>query len=336
MSLPQYINLSAEEKNELLFRASASTKISPILLEKDFWVCWLLDQIFQMKESHNIIFKGGTSLSKSYGLIQRFSEDIDLTINKSIFSEGIIEADLSGKQFARLLESYDEKAIDFIQNSFRKNLEALIRKGLSSQPWSLTQDTSEKKNLRFFYPTVINAADNPYVEQSILLEMGIRGGTNPCEDKTVKSYIAEQFPNILQESRTIIRTLSPIRTFWEKITLLHAENHRPETKELGDRMSRHYYDVYKMIQANITELALKDMDLLDDVIENKKKYFRRAWAQYDSAKPGTLNILPNKALMAYLEADYKKMEQMIFGEIPSFARVIHTIQEFEKSFNSCS
>ncbi len=332
--MPQYIDLSSEEKNELLFRASAATKISPILLEKDYWVSWLLNLIFQMDESKNMIFKGGTSLSKCYGLIQRFSEDIDLTIDKTIFAAGAIIDNLSGKKFEKLIESNDAKAIDFVQNVFRKNLEKSILQALGSdQKWSLSQDNLEKKNLRFFYPSIVRATDNFYVGQSVLIEIGIKGDIYPCEDTDVRSYVEAQFDNVLEEKHTKIKTLSTVRTFWEKITLLHAENNRPKTKLLGDRMSRHYYDVHKMIKASISDLALKDMPLLSDVIINKKRYFRASWAKYEEAKPGTLKIIPNETLMKSLEQDYEKMEQMIFGEIPGFLEIINSIKEFEEKFN---
>ena len=332
--MPQYIDLSSAEKNELLFRASASTKISPILLEKDYWVSWLLNLIFQMDESKDMIFKGGTSLSKCYGFIQRFSEDIDLTIDKSIYSEETDSTNLSGKKFEKLLESNDAKAIHFVQNVFREKLEDLIHQALKpDQKWSLSQDTSEKKNLRFFYPSIISAVDNAYVKQSVLIEIGVRGDVYPCQDKEVKSYVEEQLPALLVEKHTKIKTLSPVRTFWEKITLLHAENNRPETKLLGDRMSRHYYDVHKLIEAGVSDLALQDMPLLTDVITNKKKYFRASWAKYEEAKPGTLKIIPNETLMKSLELDYQSMEQMIFGVVPKFSEIVQSIEKFQKQFN---
>ena len=157
-------------------------------------------------------------MSKCYGFIQRFSEDIDLTIDKSIYSEDTENTTLSGKKFEKLLEINDAKAIHFVQNVLREKLEDLIHLALKSdQKWSLSQDTSEKKNLRFFYPSIISAVDNTYVKQSVLIEIGVRGDVYPCQDKEVKSYIEEQFPALLIEKHTKIKTLSPVRTFWEKL-----------------------------------------------------------------------------------------------------------------------
>ena len=287
-----------------------------------------------MDESKNMIFKGGTSLSKCYSLIQRFSEDIDLVIDKSIFPEGKKIEGLSGKKFEKLLKITKEKAVDFIQNTFKAKLEESIRQALPNQEWKLSPSQKDGGNLEFFYPCIISTADNSYVKQFILIEMGVKGDIYPCEDKEVKSYAEAQFPELLKEKHTKIRTLLPIRTFWEKITLLHMENNRPKTKELGDRLSRHYYDVHRMIKAGISDMALKDMSLLNDVIINKKAYFRAAWAQYDKAQPGTLKIIPNEALMESLVVDYESMRQMIFGEVPEFSEIIQSIQRFEGLFNS--
>jgi hypothetical protein len=337
LRLPQYINLTSPEKIEILRKTSALTKISPNLLEKDFWVSWILNKIFELELSHHLIFKGGTSLSKCSGLISRFSEDIDITINKALFSGEIDDQTLSGKQFERLLKSNDQKAIDFVQNKFKTALEDAIKIHLpDQQQWQLIPDELEPKNLRFHYPRAITTQENPYIKQSVLIEIGVRGDIVPFENKGVISYIEENFKDLLETSQTPIKALSPIRTFWEKITLLHAENNRPQDKQLGDRMSRHYYDVYQMTLADIHHQALEDLSLLHDVISNNKKYFRSSWARYEEAVPGTMKITPNDNLLRHLETDYKSMASMIFGNIPSFSDVIGSIKKFEEEINLLS
>src|SRR3990167_1748670 len=130
-------------------------------------------------------------------------------------------------------------------------------------------DETEPKNLRFLYPSIIKTFDNPYVKQSVLLEFGVRGEISPFETKTVTSFIDGVMKDILVGENAPIRTLSPVRTFWEKITLLHGENNRPQEKLFGDRLSRHYYDVHQLVKKGISENALTDLTLLLDVIEHK-------------------------------------------------------------------
>lgn len=333
--MPQYIDLNIFEQNEILVRTSAQTKISPLLIEKDFWVTWLLKIIFQIEQSKILVFKGGTSLSKCYRLINRFSEDIDITMDKNAFSQNT-SVPSSGKQFQKMLKANDKQAIDFVNNILKKELEAAIEKHIPKDSWRLETDKDEPKNLRFHYPSCLTLQDEVYVKQSILLEAGIRGEIYPCEEKQITSYIEQSFSNLDTGPITNIRTLSPIRTFWEKITLLHAENKRPEDKKIGDRMSRHYYDTHQLIHAQIAEKSMARMDLLTDVIKNKSIYFRSSWAQYETAIPGQLQIYPNDRLLEILRNDYKQMQLMIFGDIPSFDQILNSIKQFEDSFNAFS
>ena len=334
-NVQRYIDLTAPEKNELLIRTAALMGISPTLLEKDFWVSWILTHIFQLPFSNHLVFKGGTSLSKCYGLIQRFSEDCDITIDKTLFSESIDDPLLSGKQFQRLLELADKQAIDFIQQTFMTVLAKSITESLPTEStWQLLPDEFEPKNIRFYYPVATSTHEHPYIKQSVLIELGIRGDVYPCEEKNVISYVESKFLDLLDSEQTPIRTLLPIRTFWEKITLVHAENNRPEGKAIGDRLSRHYYDIYQLIQAHIDDEALEHIDLLHDVIAHKKKYFRAAWANYDTAIPGQLIIYPHEKLLKELEKDYKNMNLMIFGSVPSFDEILNSIQDFQTKMNS--
>lgn len=329
----QFINFNAAEKNELILRVSSHLNIIPVLVEKDFWVSWLLNKIFQQEISKDITFKGGTSLSKCFGIISRFSEDLDLTLNRKIFNEGMEGHDLSRKALERLIDSNDRLASDYVTHTFQPILEKVIQSDLGEKGWQIIPDEAEPKNLRFFYPSVIKTFDNPYVKQSVLLELGVRGEITPFETKTVTSFIDDIMKDILIGETAPIRTLSPVRTFWEKITLLHGENNRPKEKAFGDRLSRHYYDVHQLVEKGIAEDALNDLSLLKDVIEHKKKYFRTGWAKYEEAIPGTLVIYPQENLRELLDEDYRKMEQMIFGPLPSFAKILESIKDFEEKVN---
>ncbi len=331
--MPQFIDLDSAEQNELILRVSSQLKIAPILVEKDFWVSWLLNKIFQQDISKDITFKGGTSLSKCFGIISRFSEDLDLTINRDIFNEGKDDQELSRKALEKAIASRDRLASAYVTSIFKPTLEKTIQTDLGSKSWQIISDESEPKNLRFVYPSVLKAFDNTYVKQSVLMEFGVRGDIAPFEIKTVTSFIDKIMGDILEAESSPIRTLSPHRTFWEKITLLHAENNRPQEKPSGDRISRHYYDVHQLITKGVADLALHDLTLLQDVIEHKKKYFRAGWARYEEAVPGSLKIYPQDALRKVLIEDYQEMEQMIFGLIPSFNEILETIKEFEETLN---
>jgi predicted nucleotidyltransferase component of viral defense system len=331
--LQQFIDLDVIAKNELLLRASSRRSISPLLLEKDFWVSWILNIIFQMPNSNNFIFKGGTSLSKCFNIINRFSEDIDITIDKNLFSNNYSIEGLSNNKLQKLIEDVDKKAILYVHEEFSTQLIKKIHEQLKNEKeWDLLIDHKDPKSLRFYYPNPIELMESSYVHQSVLIEIGVKGDVFPSEEKIVTSYVEEEFRELLKISTTPIHTLSPLRTFWEKITLLHAENNRPRVKT-GDRLSRHYYDVYQLIKAGVFDEAKNNMELLKDVIKNKTLYYRSAWARYEEAYPGSLNITPNIELRKLLEKDYEKMKSMIFGEAPSFTDIMYSIAFCESTLN---
>jgi len=328
-----FISLSDAEKNDLILRTSAQLKISPVLIEKDFWVSWLLNKIFSLQMSRDFTFKGGTSLSKSYDIVSRFSEDIDLTIDRKIFSAETDETSLSSKGFQRLIDSNDKSGSHFVNKIFKPELEKTIITSLNNRKWEIATDEDESKNLRFYYPTTQKQIDNSYIQQSVLIEFGVRGEITPSDNRLITSYVDQNFSDLLSFEKMPIQTLSPKRTFWEKITILHAENNRPHDKMIGDRLSRHYYDIYQLIHKGIANSALTDIRLLHDVIEHKKKYFRSAWAKYEDAVPASLKIYPNPHLIELLKRDYKQMEGMLFGDIPSFDLIMKSIKDFETRIN---
>lgn len=174
----QYINLSQEEQYELLTRASASTKISPLLVEKDFWVVFLLNNIFLSSLANDLTFKGGTSLSKCFNIISRFSEDIDLTIDSSIFNDSNMKPFLSQNDIKRLLEKNNTLANEYVFEKFIPILSHEINKYLDASLWNFKQDEQEPKNIRFFYPSVVTLTNN-YIKSSILIELGVRGKISP-------------------------------------------------------------------------------------------------------------------------------------------------------------
>ena len=328
-----FIELSTDEQNDLILRTAAKLNIAPILIEKDFWVSWLLNKIFSLQIAKDITFKGGTSLSKCYSIISRFSEDIDLTIDRNLFVGDTINTGLSGKGFQRLIKETDLEGSVFVNDIFTPKLKESIGSILKERSWSIARDENEHKNLRFFYPSSQKQAENDYVRQSILIEFGVRGDITPSEDNYVSSYIEQSFSGLLSLEQAPIRTLSPIRTFWEKIALIHSENNRPKDKQFGDRLSRHYYDTYQLIHKGIAEKALKDISLLHDVIRHKSKYFKSSWATYETAAPPTLSIYPNDILKQKLKEDYKQMEGMLFGNPPSFDEVLESLKKFQNDLN---
>ena len=273
---------SSVEDRRLAFEQAASKRqLSPQILEKDFWVCWTLKQLFTLPTiGEHLIFKGGTSLSKVFKVIERFSEDIDVSIDRGFLGFGgdnEPEAGGSNKEKQRRIDALRIACQQKIANELQPALEAVIRsKVRGGEAWSLRADANDPdgQTLLFDYPSAWPAVGVAYVRQTVKIEMGARADHWPCESKSVAPYVAEEFPQAFRETSCAIKVLSVERTFWEKATILHAEFHRPADKAMPDRFSRHYCDFYELIHRGVATSATQRLELLERVAQHKNLFFK--------------------------------------------------------------
>lgn len=330
-----------------LFAAVSNERgdMGPVLIEKDFWVCWTLKRIFTLKTPPaGLVFKGGTSLSKVYEAIDRFSEDVDLSFDRTALGFGgdndPAEAP-SGKQAQKRLDALSASCKEMLSGRFLPQLEDAVRKALGAAPsrkaWGIEIDSNESdgQTILFRYPAGIDTGDakSRYMRPVIRLEFGARGEQWPAEQASVSSYAAQAIPKPFKDSGCSVKVLSAERTFWEKATILHALYHLPSEKSLRERQSRHYYDLAKLYEKGVGEKALGDLELLKSVARHKAVFFRSAAARYDEAVPGSLRLVPPESRMKELEADYVTMREMIFGDIPSLSDIFGTLREIERKVN---
>lgn len=342
--MQEILKATREERAKYFNEATARSESikNVIVIEKDFWVCWTLDQIFSNpKLSPHVIFKGGTSLSKCYNIIDRFSEDIDLTLSKKyieITAENDPATITGTNQRSIRLEKLTEKVKHKITNDIKPLLLEGFRENISSyfndNEWQLETDENDEQSLIFHYPSCFERKSDGYIQSSIKLEFGARADISPCETKAVTTYAQQLLPELFESSTKIqVTALAAKRTFWEKITLLHAEHYRDPKKPLPGRLFRHYYDIVMLDNNNVTNDALKDTALLSDVVRNKVIYFPSKWANYDEAKIGTLRLYPNKIFIDKLRQDHRRMAEMFFGTPPDFNEILSAIQKIETIIN---
>lgn len=323
-----------------LFRAAAAAKGLPeAIMEKDFWVCWVLKRIFSLdKLPAGVLFKGGTSLSKVYGVIDRFSEDVDLSFDRAGLGFGGTDDPMlaaSKKKQAAAVESLAEACKVAVREKLKPQLAEAFEAALGTKDtWSLESatDDADDATLLFRYPSssVQSAA---YITPMVRLELGARSDQWPAETGVVRPFASEVFPEQFKVAECQVKTLAAERTFWEKATLLHKWHHAPKERRFPDRQSRHYYDLYCIYKHPIGEKALTDLSLLASVAKHKQVFFAQAWARYDLAEPGTLRLVPPDHRLSELEKDYKAMGQMIFGAPPNFSELIATLAELEARIN---
>lgn len=328
-------NVNRQDLQDAFTIVAARKGVLPLVVEKDFWITWCLQHLFSLSLPVKMVFKGGTSLSKGYNLINRLSEDCDITLDRAhlgfVGEKDPLHA-LSRKKRDKLLDELKQACNEFVSSTLKMALHDSFKQELEGETWDLRTD-EDLQSLRFYYPQVLS--DNSYtaqdyIRESVLLEFGVRGDIYPTEDRRLKSYIAEEF-DIFDDSSLVIPCLSPLRTFWEKATLLHAEHHRPLEKQTPLRISRHYYDLSMLHKAGFAEKAMEENKILQDVIKNKTLLFPSAWANYGLIEGDSLKLLPTARRLSDLEKDYTQTkETMLFGAKPSFEDILHDMATLEE------
>lgn len=323
--------MPADERASLVGLGAFEMGLPEAIVEKDLWVCCVLDHLFHRSGfAGSMVFKGGTSLSKAYGLIERFSEDIDLILDWRLLGYGLDEPwqERSNTKQERFKADTIARTNDWLATSFVPTLRA----GLSGE-LGIDADVrmgEDDETVLFAYP---RAYSSPSTVDVIKLEVGPLAAWSPSESATITPYLAELYPQLFSAPSTSIPTALPERTFWEKATILHQEANRPESKALPRRYARHYYDMYRLGHSDVLDRAVAQPDLLARVVAFKEKFYRTPWAKLADAKPGSLRLAPQEGRLVELEADYRSMRPMIFGDAPSFDEVISYMRELEFVIN---
>jgi len=304
-------------------------------------VTWLLGVLFDAPElAPHIVFKGGTSLSKVYRLIQRFSEDIDLSVSPSFL--GFHAADLDNLQSrtkrAAAMEAMQEECRKVTRANVAPTLEKQIARYLGKSPngqWlAYDEDPHTQCPIIYFeYPGVARTG-LPYIQRRVKLELGSLTEQQPTSQHPIRPWIADVLPQVFDDWKCNVTALDISRTFWEKATILHSEFHRPADQPTPDRYARHYYDVAQLLQHKDAPVFTMNKALAIQVANWKAKFFARNSAKYDTAHHGSLRLLPSEARRAQLEEDYADMKPFFLQEPPSFQAVIDQLAAAEKAINA--
>lgn len=326
------------EKRETFLLAAKEVGLPPAIVEKDFWVCWLLGRIFSAPTLGPLcVFKGGTSLSKVFQAINRFSEDVDLGLSPA--SLGWSEADLddapSVSQRRKRMDKMMADCAEVVRSKFQPELEASVRSLLGTSStgadWlAYTDDlAAHSPVLRFHYPSLVPAGTD-YIERAVKIEFGALTDQRPTGKHAIAPLIAELAPGAFDDFGAEVVALEIERTFWEKATILHAEYHRPAEQAFRDRFARHYADFAALWRHPGGQRGAARRDLLERVRLHKSRYFSSSWANYATAVPGTLRILPPESRVPELRRDYAAMGPMFLTEPPSFVELLAILREAEQ------
>ena len=330
-----FLRLPAAERHLYFEQTAIRRNVSGVILEKDFWVCWMLGVLFQSEFADHLVFKGGTSLSKVFGVIERFSEDIDLSLSPAFLK--LEAAGRTRNQINKWMARAEAACAKAVQDQIHPAIEAAARAVLEHRaaPWLefLRDSGTHSPILLFHYPST-QPTGFDYLTRSVKLEFGSLTDQQPAGWHPIRPWIAETLPAAFSDWRCDVVALELERTFWEKATILHAEYHRPADKPTPSRFSRHYADVAALAKHPHASQAIHQHDARDRVVKWKSQFFGSAWAKYDHAKPGTFRLLPRPERLQDLRRDYQAMRDMYLGDPTSFDEILAVLKELEIRINS--
>lgn len=340
----QVIGATDNERRDLFLATATRLGTTAQNVEKDFWVCWALDALFNgVTPGPRFLFKGGTSLSKAYGLISRFSEDIDVTVFREDIGEPAsveeLEA-LSGKKRAARLEAIKTACQAHIHGPLLAALKTIAERTMrdagSAGELRIARDDGDPdgQSLLVWYPSV--AADGgSYVRPAVKIESGAKSALDPHVAVTVKPYVADEM-SAIDLSVPRVTTVDVERTFWDKVVILHGlrrwYERRVELRGGGQRVSRHYYDVHCLLSSDIGARALGDATMAADCVRHARMFFNRPDLDLATAA-GTFALAPHDGMVAELRRDYAAMSTMIFGKVPAFEEVMGSITQLQSTVN---
>lgn len=326
-----------------LFLAAANRLGAPVgHVEKDFWVCWTLNALYRERPAGGprLLFKGGTSLSKAFGLIQRFSEDIDITVFRNDLDEPASVEDLealSNKKRHARLDAIRDACRAYITGPLWTFLAArLADAAAAAGRVEIDEDDPDGQTLLVWYPEA-EPRDEAYVRPAVRIECGAKSALDPNRSVDIGPYIGEEAAG-LDLIVGGVTTIDPTRTFWDKIVIAHGlrrwYERRGVLRQEGQRVSRHYYDLHCLVRSDIGKAALADRELGRDCVRHARMFFDRRDYDLGSALPGSFAVAPTGAMIDALGRDYANMTTMIFGEAPVFEDILASVDRVERTVNS--
>lgn len=344
--MSKWIDFSIDERKAMIQGVVAAKNIDEAAAEKDWWVTAILYALFHTKVAEYLLFKGGTSLSKGWNIIDRFSEDIDLALGRDFF---LNERNLSCARCTSntQIHNFREKAQDYIFSEFKQDLkEQLSKLGLDVMVLAENEEAVEAGEPRkvahdkdpsvifVHYPSLYNSSA-PYAKPTVKIEISVLSMDEPYELKRISSLVEQVYKDEDVDSDIVqtIKTVSPARTFLEKAFLLCEEYQKREPRTY--RMSRHFYDLEKLSHTNYLEMALNDSNLYYNIVEHRKKFYHVGYVDYDKELPSAITIVPSAELIPKYEADYNEMRSsFIYGESLEFAELLQFLEKLQKRFRT--
>jgi hypothetical protein len=329
--MEEWFKLSEKDRKLIIDQVSSKKGLLPVAIEKDLWVMIALRAIFCTELKDYLVFKGGTSLSKAWNIIERFSEDIDLAVDRSFFG---FSGDLSRSQIKNLRKT----SCKYVNEKFGKLLnDALLKQGVKEFELSVTEfeeSDTDPLAIELRYNSLVE--EQEYLHPRILIEISSRSLIEPFEIRELKSLISTVYPDQKFIDKPIeIPTVLPSRTLLEKMFLLHEEFQKPKDRKIKSaRMTRHLYDISRLMKTPYLDQALKDKNLYSTIIKHRSKLTKVSWVDYSTLDYKTLKFTPPKDVLEEYKKDYLAMEEsMFYGETELFEELMKKLSKLNQRVN---
>jgi hypothetical protein len=331
--MDDFLRLAPARRTALYIESSARLGLSAAAIEKDFWITWTLRELFSLPGlGDHLTFKGGTSLSKGWKLIDRFSEDVDVVVDRAHLGFGGDEIGHSRlKKLRRRARAWIAEAL--LPLLARRIAEKLGDDAASRLALAPEIDDPDQQTLFFEYPR-LDIPGGSYLRPIVRIECGARSETEPSETPTILPLLFDALPDLAKRGELRVRTLAARRTMIEKAMLLHEERQRPAERRRPSRQARHYYDLWCLILRGTGDEVLADSDLFERVAHHRERFWAQSWVDYSTLRRGSLTLLPAEGELQGWRDDYMAMREMIFGEPPDFDDVLAEIERFQSRLNS--
>lgn len=329
----KFLELSDSQRKSVYESVAIKVGLPAQVIEKDFWVTAILQTVFTLPVAKQLVFKGGTSLSKGWKLIERFSEDIDIAVDPIIL--GVPEGDLTKKQIKKLRKT---SSLFVLEQLTPMICEEVQREGLHSfitvdaQPNGEGDNTyPEPRQIYLHYKSVFDKALT-YLRPDVVLEVSARSLIESTEPIQIKSILGEHLP-VLPLTDSVIHTAIPAKTFLEKVFLLHELFSVPGHGMIAEHKSRHLYDLYVMMNKDFAKKAVIDDILWESIRHHREIYTSVRDIDYTPDVRKRLRLIPREDILDTWRADYDAMkESMIYGNKPSFDELLEGMSELQRVF----
>jgi len=332
-AISRWLQLSSTDKQAIFNEVSAQINLPSAAIEKDWWVVRTLELVFASSIAPHTVFKGGTSLSKAWNIIDRFSEDIDLALDRRFLGMEKPDSEMSGSQVSKLRKL----SAKFITEKYFPELAELFKAAglkVDIKLGEIKTDDQDPLIIEIYYVTLTDPI--PYLKPRVLIDIGSRSLIEPFNERSFTSMIGEKYKGkAFADNNIIIPSVNPQRTFLEKIFLLHEEFQLPIEKIKVERKSRHLYDVEKLMDTEYAMAALGNTALYQTIVEHRAKLTPLRGIDYANHTPDKINPIPPDAMMGDWEKDYQIMQESMLNN-PSlpFNKLIERIQELKSRINN--